>query len=59
MYAVATVTSAAPPYPKVSTHAGQPVFAGGEPLDVTEAMELLSGMKRQNGQRTSPGQGLP
>ena len=38
---------AASSYPRVSTHAGQPVFAGGEPLDVPEAMELLSGMKRQ------------
>jgi hypothetical protein len=27
-------------------------FAGGEPLDVPEAMELLSRMKRQKGQRT-------
>jgi hypothetical protein len=30
-----------------STHADQPDFAGGEPLDVPEAMELLSRMKRQ------------
>ena len=28
-------------------------------LDVPEAMELLSGMKRQKGQRTRPGQGFP
>ena len=33
--------------------------ASGEPLDVPEAMELLSGMKRQKGQRTRPGQGSP
>jgi len=46
-------------YPRGSTHADQPVFAGGEPLDVPEAMELLSGMKRQKGQRTRPGQGFP
>ncbi len=39
-------------YPRGTTHADQPVFAGGEPLDVPEAMELLSGMKRQKGQRT-------
>ena len=45
--------------PRVSTHAGQPVFAGGEPLDVPEARELLSGIKRQKGQRTRPGQGFP
>jgi len=49
----------ASPYPRFSTHAGQPVFAGGEPLDVPEAMELLSGMKRQKEQTTRPGQGLP
>ena len=34
------------------TQADQPDFAGGEPLDVPEAMELLSRMKHQNGQRT-------
>jgi hypothetical protein len=39
-------------YPRGSTHADQPVFAGGEPLDVPEAMELLGGMKRQKGQMT-------
>ncbi|MGO9467882.1 MAG: hypothetical protein ACLQIB_38030 [Isosphaeraceae bacterium] len=39
-------------YARGSTHADHPVFAGGEPLDVPEAMELLSGMKRQKGQRT-------
>jgi RimJ/RimL family protein N-acetyltransferase len=50
---------AASPYPRVSTHAGRSVSAGGEPLDVLEAMELLSGMKRQNGQGTRPGQELP
>ena len=39
-------------------YSGQPVFAGGEPLNVPEAMELFSGMKRQKGQRNRPGQGF-
>jgi len=29
--------------------ASGPVFAGGEPIDVPEAMELLSGLERQRG----------
>jgi hypothetical protein len=32
---------------------------GGEPLDVPEAVELTSVIKRQKGLRTRPGQGLP
>src|SRR5688572_21114230 len=35
------------PTPGLSTHAGRPVFAGSETLDVPEAMELLGGVRRQ------------
>src|SRR4051794_8873516 len=47
MYAVPPLRPAASSCPRISPHAGQPAFAGGEPLGVPEAMELLSGMKRQ------------
>jgi hypothetical protein len=46
MYAVVTVSSGRATRPEGGDPWGQPVSADGEPLDVPEARELLSGMKR-------------
>jgi hypothetical protein len=59
MYAVPPVASGRVTLPAGLDPFGPTIFVGGEPLDVPEAMEFISGMKRQNGERSILAQGLP